>query len=61
MGGPGPVEPSNFHLLPDDEHWEGARDAPLERGEESPVLLILPVRVDERLLNAHGLYESTGP
>lgn len=46
-----PVESPDFDLLSDDERREWTCDVLLEHDQEGPVLLILPVRVDERLLD----------
>ncbi len=46
-----PVESPDFDLLSDDERREWTLDVLLEHDQESPVLLILPVSVDERLLD----------
>ena len=46
-----PVESLDFDLLSDDERREWTLDALLEHDQEGPVLLIFPVRVDERLLD----------
>ena len=46
-----PAESPDFDLLPDNERREWTLDVLLEHNQEGPVLLILSVRVDERLLN----------
>ena len=46
-----PVESPDFDLLPDDERREWTLDVLLEHDQEGPVLFVLSVRVDERLLD----------
>ncbi len=46
-----PVESPDFDLFSDDERREWTLDVLLEHDQEGAVLLIFPVRVDERLLD----------